>query len=61
MRTKELRGFIHRFRPEIQEIAPSLFPRVAPVVGIQAFPAIKITVVHQVHYVLRSELEGKHA
>ena len=40
---------IHRYRPEIPEPAPSLFRHGAQIGGIWGFPAIKITMICQVH------------
>ena len=38
----------HRYRPEIPEPAPSLLQHGAPIGGIQVFPAIRVTLIHQV-------------
>ena len=38
----------HRYTPEIQEPAPSLFRHGAQIGGLRVFPVIKITVVRQV-------------
>ena len=41
-------GYNHRYRLEIPESTPSLSRYGAPIGGIQVFPTIKITVIHQV-------------